>query len=307
MGKLNNLNKERLNAGDYIYLAQILKNEFDLKCVTLTGGDPFLYTNLYMLVKGLKKLDVEVLALTRGIPVHRWLTKSPDIFDYLDYVYFSIETLNKKEFQKNCRVDKQYLNLGINALKKLTSMGVKTKINCVVDQTWKNNVEKVYDMINFSKKYKVEELRFIEVVDIEKIEEPFLEKILAKVGLDVEIPQKPFNQSELLRKEYTSPTGFNFLVLRCMCSVTLFTGKICCYNQDLYLDPVGRINSCLEWEIDKNPNTTNIKKTVKKRNTQELIRRLNNLKNGLHICPALVNNEKRKKLQAGLQLGSFRN
>jgi len=128
MGKQENANEERLSVKDYIYLAKILKKEFDLKCITLTGGDPFLYPNLDKLVVGLKKIDIEVLALTRGLPVHQWLIKSPDIFKYLDYVYFSIETLSCEEFQKNCRVNKQYLELGISALRKLTSKGVKTKI-----------------------------------------------------------------------------------------------------------------------------------------------------------------------------------
>lgn len=306
MGNQSEDGENSLDVDDYVYLAKILKENFQLKCITLTGGDPFLYKDFSILTKKLKKLGVELVALTKGIPTYRWLNTEPEVFRNLDFVYFSIDTLDRDEFAKTCRVNPSVFDLGIAALDKLVSMGTNVRVNCVVKPDGKKEAEKVLSMIEFAKKHKVQELRFIELVDIDTIKEPFIEQVLKNAGIEIQIPEKPHDNAVLKRNKIRLKNGFEFLVLRCMCSVTLFTGEITCFNQDLYLDPFGRVNSCLEWEVDKNPNATSLFQGIKTRNTTGLIEALDNVKNGQHICPALISPDQRISLKAGLQLGTYR-
>jgi len=306
MGKQTDSHGPPLEIDDYYYLAKILKDNFQLKCITLTGGDPFLYPDIDSLIRRLKTLNIEVVALTRGAPIEKWLSKNSQIFKNLDYVYFSIDTTDPNEFSKICRVNKKLYNKGIRSLKKLVSMGMKVKINCVVDPSWLQQPNKVLKMITFAKKYKINELRFVELVDIDRIKKPFLEKVLRKAGIDIKLPLKPYSQSSLARKEHVLPDGFRFLILRCMCSVSLFTNKVSCLNQDLYLNNYGKVNTCLEWEIDQNPNAVDLASDIRLKKTKNLINKLNNLRTGLHVCPALIDKNTRSKLKAGLSLGTFR-
>lgn len=293
-----------LDVDDYVFLTKVLRDNFDLKCVTLTGGDPFLYKDFASLVRKLKKLDIELVALTKGLPIHRWLSGDPKVFKNLDFVYFSIDTLDPVEFAKVCRVDKKVFNLGIKALDKLVSLGIKVRVNCVVRPI--DGPEKILEMIKFAKEHKVGELRFIELVDLDKVNKPFIEKVLSEAGLKVDIPKKPYDKSLLKRRRYGLVDGFEFLVLRCMCSVSLFTGEVTCFDQDLYLDVFGKVNTCLEWEVDKNPHALDLSDCIKARDVKVLVERLNNVQNGLHSCPALMKKRERIKLGAGLNLGDYR-
>lgn len=306
MGNQLNDGVEHLETDDYVYLARVLKNNFQLKCITLTGGDPFLYRDFSSLVKKLKNLEIELVALTKGAPAHKWLDNEPEVFRDLDFVYFSIDTLDRNEFSKTCRVNPSVFDVGIAALDKLISMGIKVRVNCVVKSNCSKEAKKVSSMIDFVKTHGVQELRFIELVDIDNIKEPFVEQALSKAGVIAQIPQKPYDIKSLKRIKYTLSDGFEFLVLRCMCSVTLYTGEITCFNQDLYLDSFGRINTCLEWEVDKNPNVANIAQYIKLRDTDGLIKALNSIKSGLHVCPAIASPKQREELNAGLQLGTYR-
>lgn len=306
MGGQKSDDAEPLRVDDYVYLAQVLRDNFQLKCITLTGGDPFLYQDLAFLVKRLKELDLELVAPTKGMPVHKWLNTEPTVFRNLDFVYFSLDTLDRDEFAKTCRVSSSVFDMGIAALDKLVSMGVKVRVNCVVKPNDSQEAGRILSMIDFVKNHGVQELRFIELVDIDNIKEPFVEQVLAKAGITTQIPQKPYDINSLKRKRYRLDDGFEFLVLRCMCSITLYTGEVTCFNQDLYLDPFGRVNTCLEWEVDKNPNVINLAPYIKSRNTEGLVKALDNIKNGLHVCPALVSSKQRESLKAGLRLGTYR-
>lgn len=306
MGNQKGEGRKHLDVDDYVYLAKVLKDNFQLKCITLTGGDPFMYKDFSPLVKKLEKLDIELVALTKGVPTHRWLNSEPDVFKSLDYVYFSIDTLDRDEFAKTCRVNPAIFDMGIAALDKLVSMGVKVRVNCVVKPNNPKESEKILSMIDFVKKYGVQELRFIELVDIDTIKEPFVERVIADAGLEIKVPTEPYDKKMLKRNKVTLADGFEFIVLRCMCSVTLFTGEVTCFSQDLYLDSFGRINTCLEWEVDKNPNVSHLADLIKSRNTDGLVEALDNVKNGQHICPALITPEKREDIKAGLQLGTYR-
>lgn len=298
--------KENLNVDDYLFLTQVLKDNFHLKCITLTGGDPFLYKDFSLLTKKLKELDIELVALTKGAPTYRWLNSEPEVFKNLDFVYFSIDTLDRDEFSKTCRVNPSVFDLGIAALDKLISMGVKIRVNCVVKPDDPKEAEKMLSMIDFVKKHGIQELRFIELVDLDNVRVPFVEKIIQDAGISIKTPDSPYDKTSLKRNRITLEDGFQFLVLRCMCSVTLFTGEVTCFNQDLYLDSFGRVNTCLEWEVDKNPNVANLIQYIKARDTKGLIETLDNIKSGQHACPALMNKEQREKVNAGLQLGTYR-
>ena len=306
MGNQKNGGVKPLDVDDYVFLAQVLKDNFRLKCITLTGGDPFLYKDLSPLVKKLKELGIELVALTKGVPMYKWLSDEPEVFKSLDFVYFSIDTLDRDEFAKTCRVNPAVFDLGIAALDKLVSMGVRVRVNCVVRPNDPKEAEKVLSMIDFVKKHDVQELRFIELADIDNIKKPFVEEVLSKAGIKAQIPQYPYDSKSLKRRRYTLDDGFEFLVLRCMCSVTLFTGEVTCINQDLYVDSFGRVNTCLEWEVDKNPNVSRLAPLIKSRDSDELMKALNNIKNGLHVCPALVSPDQRERLGAGLKLGTYR-
>lgn len=306
MGDQKNEGKKHLDVDDYVYLAKVLKDNFHLKCITLTGGDPFLYNDFSKLTKKLKELNMELVALTKGAPTYKWLNGEPDVFKNLDFVYFSIDTLDKDEFAKTCRISSSVFDLGIEALDKLVSMGVKIRVNCVVKQNEPKEAEKVIAMIDFVKKHRVQELRFIELVNIDTIKEPFVEKVINEAGIEIKTPSIPYDESKLKRNKVTLKDGFEFLVLRCMCSVTLFTGEVTCFSQDLYLDSFGRVNTCLEWEVDKNPYVVNLIQYIKDRDTSSLMEALDSIKSGEHVCPALLSRNQRLEINAGLQLGTYR-
>lgn len=70
MGKADNSGYE-LEVGDYTYLGSFLKEHFGLKVLSLSGGDPFIYKPLPELARALKSTGLEMIALSKGMPVNR--------------------------------------------------------------------------------------------------------------------------------------------------------------------------------------------------------------------------------------------
>lgn len=232
-----------LSSEDYVFIAGILKKYFRLKCVTFTGGDPFLYPGLEALAGEIKKLNLETVVLTKGLPVYKRLISHDFDFSSFDYVYFSVDTLNKKKYSEICGVPQDSLDKTIYSIDELRRRGTKVRINCVVGKDDYCNPNEIVDMLEFAKQHNVSDLRFIEQMDIRNIQAPFIEQTLHNMGIKIPLPQKPYNPRSLIRSSYDLQS-YKFDILRCMCSVALFCGEATCYKQDLMVDCWGRINTC---------------------------------------------------------------
>jgi len=159
-------------------------------------------------------------------------------FSFFDYVYFSMDTLDKKKYSEMCGVPQDSLDKTIYSIDELRRRGVKVRINCVVGR------DDYRDPNEFAKQHDVSDLRFIEQMDIKNIRSPFIEHTLHDAGIRIPLLREPYNPRSLARSSYDTPQGHKFDILRCMCSVASFCREVICDKQDLMVDCWGRINTC---------------------------------------------------------------
>lgn len=299
MGKVDN-SRYALGVDDYVYFGSFLKEHFGLKVLSLSGGDPFVYKPLPELARALKSTGLEVIALSKGMPINRRIINGDLDPSAFDYVNFAIDTLDPEKYASVAGIRASALDESIKALDWVVSKGVGVQINCVVPPEPEVEHSSLFEMIEFAKKHGVLVLKFIELLR-DDIKTPYLESLLEKMG----IYSKPDETDVSKLKQFFLYDGQIIEISRCMCSATRYSGRLACLGQDLYIDPQGRVNTCLEWEIQKNPYKTDLFTAIRTRNSNLLTYQVNSLNIGRHPCPVLLSPEQRESLNAGLDFGAY--
>lgn len=227
-----------------------------------------------------------------------YTTLDPSSFDYIN---FAIDTLDPEKYASVAGIKAIALNESIQALDWAVSKGIEVQINCVVPPEPEVEHSSLFETIEFAKEHHVLVLKFIELLR-DDIKVPYLESILAKMGVYSELDE--VHASKL--KQFFFCNGQIIEISRCMCSATRYSGELACLDQDLYIDPQGRVNTCLEWEIQKNPYKSDLYTAIVTRDPNLLIYQVNNLNIGKHPCPVLLSPEDRRCLNSGLDFGTYR-
>lgn len=301
MGKVDNSGCA-LEVDDYMYFGSFLRERFGLQVLSLSGGDPFVYKPLPEVARALKSTGLEVIALSKGLPINRRILNGDLDPSSFDYINFAIDTLDPQQYSVVAGINASALDETVKALDWVVAKGIGVQINCVVPPEPEVKPSSLFKMIEFAEKHGVLVLKFIELLR-DDIKAPYLESILEKIGIYL----KPDEIDASKLKQFFLYKGQIIQISRCMCSATRYTGKLACLSQDLYIDPQGRVNTCLEWEIQKNPYKTDLFTAITTRDSNLLTYQVNNLNIGKHPCPVLLSSEQRENINAGLNFGTYHN
>lgn len=278
----------RLNLSDYLYLSMILHRFFQTQTVILSGGDPFVFAQLPQLGRQLREMGLQVKALSKGMPVYQRIVKNHLRGDEFDWVYFSLDTLDPKKFATISGIQAHALQEGILALKQMIAWGVLVRINAVVSP--ETSVQEIMELIDFAKEQGVEEVKFIERMNTNTVTKPYLEAILAKAGVAVSVKNDP----HYMKRTYTTTgRGQKIKLVRGTCAVTSYSSRTICIVKDIFIDPEGHVNTCIEWKVHRNPYVVSILQAVKERNTQELVAQLDSVPIKIMSCPIVLRNREK--------------
>lgn len=275
-------NNQSMNSDDFLFFCRLLKEVFGLEQVTLTGGDPYMARNILEVGQGLKQNGLYSRIISRGAPLLNILKKRKSLKTPFDCYVFSIETLNKKKFERVTRVSSKFLEANIEALKILKSQGKHVEINATI--TPDTEAKDIRELLNFARSEQVSEIRLYEVMDPNKIKEPYLEKILFDAG----IIDNPNHISPLSIRSIVEDDGTKVVIRRCACNMAIFEQdlKYCMESPSMTMDSQGRINMCLFLDVHSNPETISVLNYIKNRDSDKIIECIREFK-PIRKCPLL--------------------
>ncbi len=271
-----------MSTDDFIFFCKILKKEFGLEQVTLTGGDPYLGRDILKVGEQLKENNLYTRIISRGAPLLNILKRDIGVQLPFDCYIFSIDTLDEETFRQITRVSSKFLEENIRALKILKSQGKHVEINATI--TPRTSVEDIRALLKFARREKVAEMRLYEVIDPQDIKKPYLESKLYEAGLiKTSKHTNPIKTHNLVEDK-----GTKVVIRRCACNMAIFEKNIryCMQEPSLAIDPQGRINMCLFLDVHDNPEVINISKWIKKRNRDQIVKCVHQFK-PIHKCPLL--------------------
>ncbi len=134
-----------ISAEKWIETAKKLKDFTEIEYVCIAGGEPFLYKDLFKLIKGLNKLDIKTTLVTNGSLVDKDICKK--LLDSgIDNIDFSIDNFSDKH-NKARGIPRLFENCieSIKTLKKLDSnqsVGITTLI-------YENNIRNIPEFVEW--------------------------------------------------------------------------------------------------------------------------------------------------------------
>lgn len=144
--------KEVFKGNHFFGLIDILVKDW-VKWITFWWWEPFLYDNIYELIKYSKEKGLNTEVITNGTILDK--VKMKDSIKYLDEILFSIdswvESIHNKIRGRNFVFEKVVSNLKYVVDLKKT---LNTKLNIVIDTTiQKDNYETIETVLDLAKKY----------------------------------------------------------------------------------------------------------------------------------------------------------
>ena len=148
-------NDKLMSTSEIKQLTSIFVNEFGVKKIRLTGGEPLVRKDFDSILNHLSSLNVELCMTSNALLIEDKveLLKSSGVTS----VNISIDTLDAYKFQKITR--RSGLEKVLHAIDKLYENGIKVKLNVVAIKAF--NDDEVVDFIKLTLKRKIE-VRFIE-------------------------------------------------------------------------------------------------------------------------------------------------
>ncbi len=151
--------KYLLTADNFYRIAQNLTH-FGIDQIRLTGGEPFLRSDIREIIEKISQLPLKKLGITtNGIELNKHLDYLPHT--NLKFINISLDSLNENTFHflsKNNSLHKVLDNII-----KAKELGFIVKINCVILRNY--NFQELEDLINFSCQHQIE-IRFLELMKI---------------------------------------------------------------------------------------------------------------------------------------------
>jgi cyclic pyranopterin phosphate synthase len=233
----------------------ITKNliEFGVDEIRLTGGEPFLRSDIKEIVIKLSTLKLKKLGIT---------TNAIDLNKHLEYlkdtslrnINVSLDSLDENTF--HFMTKRNVLNLVLDNVLKAKEMGFTIKLNCVVLRNY--NFSEVKELIEFSAKHNIE-LRFLE---------------LMKIGVALDYFEKEFVSADEIIKKISElghsidkvpmpidSTSFNYIVqtIKGPASIGFIASEskpFCGGCSRLRLSADGTLRPCIM--VDTGPNLANL-------------------------------------------------
>lgn len=281
IGKSTKFDEEyALDSADFWFLAKTLINDHGLEKLTLTGGDPLLFPNVENLARKITARGVRVKIITRGGSLLRAALEEGKIRgDEFDHICISLDTLDPDRFQEITRSSPNPLRHTLKALSLLKEKGIRTRIHVVVQPNYDR--KDIMNILDLAVEQSAESVKMYELIDPQSIKKPYLESVLKDIGVLKE-KDKPDKLSVRYHIPYKST---KITPTRCLCNLSLFTGKCHCKGQSLMFDPQGRLNTCLLWDVHKNPYHLELYNPIKNRKVTRLKDLLTQYRQ--HPCPLL--------------------
>lgn len=258
---------ELLTASDYKYFVGLLKDNFRLEKVTLTGGDPFCRRDIWDISKSIKESKVFLIIITKGMLIKK--------IGIVDQINFTIDTLDRNKYTKITGVDKKLLQKTICKLIKAKSMGIKVVINTPLSKNINDDKESFEKLLFFCKKYKIDEWKLIEEMSVDKNNQEtfYLEEYANRMGI--------IKQFRRIRnyKLSLNHRGVFITLYRCHCNAIKLLNKY--ISESLFFDPAGNILLCMQ-----NNKKINLLDFIKKRDDNSIIKTIDNI-DFKKICPIL--------------------
>lgn len=209
-----------------------------LRQVHLTGGEPLVYPYLSELIRSLKELKIESVAMTtNGSLLGRWLDSLVD--SGLDSMNVSLDSLDPEGFKKitgSARLDQ--IIQGIDAA---VAKGVRVKINAAIVRGF--NEDQIVPLLEFAKERSIR-IRYIELMEAGPAKELFetgfvsQEEILHTIGR-VYPPGSPKERDHFAARYFCLEDGYEFGI------IANTSDPFCSTCDRLRMDHTGNLYGCL--------------------------------------------------------------
>ena len=227
-----------MTINDYTTLYSIYSKLENWNGVTLSGGEPLIYKNIFDLTKKLYKMGAEITIVTNGYLIKNNL----DLFKYINRVNVSIHTLNEDIYSKI--VGKQnVLNTVLSNLTLLRNTYPKLQIRLNVTPTKNMNwsSELINDLISFSKNINAS-LKFTELFSKSN------SNCIPLNDIKIELIKRNYKEIDSHnRYRYFQNKKHIILITQCTCSKAIeFSEPIeyCRNTHDLYVNHTGEFLLC---------------------------------------------------------------
>lgn len=150
------LPKEHLLTFEEIYkIAEIFVNDFGIKKIRFTGGEPLVRKEAGKIIEQISRLPVELAITTNGILLDEYLPLFERIG--LASVNISLDSLNPKRFEKITK--RPIFEKVMSNIEKALQSGLHIKINTVL--MYGQNEDEIIDFVNWTRDVPIH-VRFIE-------------------------------------------------------------------------------------------------------------------------------------------------
>jgi len=185
---------------------QITKNltEFGVDEVRLTGGEPFLRSDIQEIIEKLSTLPLKKLGITtNGIELNKHLNYL--LKTNLHHINFSLDSLNENTFFHMTK--KNTLSLVLDNILKAKELGFNIKINCVVMRNY--NFSELEEFLKLSSTHDIE-IRFLELMKIGIAQDYFYEEFVSAEEIINTIKQLGYSIDRI--EMPSDSTSFNYRV-----------------------------------------------------------------------------------------------
>lgn len=184
--------------------------------------------------------------------------------------------MNEEIYRKITCAGQGFLKKTIFKLIEAKSKKIRIEINTPISRNINDDKANFEGLLSFCKKYKIDEWKLIEELDIKKgvtAGDLYIEEYARKMGIK--------GLPRVIRKyKFTlKHRGVLISIYRCHCNVVRLTKKY--IAESLFLDPAGNIVLCM-----MNDKKINILDLIKQRDSASIIKNIKNI-NFNKICPAL--------------------
>jgi molybdenum cofactor biosynthesis enzyme MoaA len=142
-----------LNSNDFFLISKIAFEKLDIKEVTLTGGEPLLYSQFETLVNLLHKLNIKITIVTNGY----YLNKYIHTFHLIDEMHISLHSFNNTDWQRITNTNSNSLQRVMQNIIDVRTVypSLRMKLN-VVSEKGNNQTENIKKYLEFADRYNLE-------------------------------------------------------------------------------------------------------------------------------------------------------
>jgi molybdenum cofactor biosynthesis enzyme MoaA len=253
--------QELLTPDDYAFIFRRSK-EHGIKTATLSGGEPLVREDITEIAKKLKDEGCQLSVITNGYLI----TERKDLWDFVDDVKISIDTLDPKRFEEVRGLKGSFPRViaGVKYLQKNTNVNIKLNAVSLKDTTEKE----MKSYLDFAAECDATP-RYIELYPSSEsklyLPHTVLIEDLEKLGYK-EVRRK--GRKIMLQNEEKRTVELLYI----MCGLAKMEGnphEFCKANNEIFLSPNGRLKVCRESDM-----SISIINEVKARDSEKLDRKI---------------------------------